>query len=127
MIVTVDRLAAVGSEQIVYFTTDIGSAVGVWSDVPPTEGESYDVELDLTEPIVWGVSAHLALKDVYSIGAEHDLIKITGKIVSFEEDGSAILEVAGSVVLLEVVGFPWDVPVFVDLKIKKIALFPTHV
>lgn len=126
MKVTIDKVTWLEGEIFVDFSTDFGFAVAVWSGDLPTLGAFHDVELEVMERIVWGMSAHCALSNVYSIQIENGSIKLTGRIISIE-DGTASVDVAGSLILIEVVGFPEDIPVFVDLKIKKIALFPTGV
>lgn len=90
-------------------------------------GESYDVEIDIVEKIVWSVNSNLALQNLYSIEVENGLVNLSGKIITMEADGGAGLEVAGSVILLDIFGYTGDVPVFVDLKIEKISIFPTGV
>ena len=127
MKVTIDRVTLIGSENFVHFTTDVGSAIGVWKGLSPNVGESHDVEIDVTERIVWSVSGDVALQNLYSIEVENGLVNLSGKIISMEADGGAALEVAGSVILLDIFGYTGDVPVFVDLKIERISLFPTGV
>jgi hypothetical protein len=126
MKVTIDRVIRLEGEIFVDFSTDFGAAVAVWSGDLPTVGEIHDVELDVMERIVWGGSAHCALSNVYSIQIENGSIKLTGRIISIE-DGTAAVDVAGSLILIEIVGFSGNTPVFVDLEIKKIALFSTGV
>jgi hypothetical protein len=127
MKVTIDKVTLVGNEHFVHFSTEFGSAIAVWNAVPPAVGTFHDVELEVMERIIWGVNSHCALNNICSIEVESGSIKLTGKIISIEADDTAVMDVAGSVIILDVVGFTEDVPVYVDLKIMKLYLFPTRV
>jgi len=126
MKVTIDKVTRIGNESFVHFSTGFGSAVAFWEADAPTVGEFHDVELDVMESTVWGVNAHFAVSNVYSIKGESGSINLTGKIVSIDDE-TAVFDLAGSLILLEIVGFSGNIPAFIDLKIKKIALFPTRV
>lgn len=127
MKVTIDKVMLVGNENFVHFSAEFGSAIAVWNAVPPAVGTFHDVELDVMERIVWGVNAQCALNNMCSVEVESGSIKLTGKIISIEVGDAAVMDVAGSVIILKVVGFTEDVPVYVDLKIMKLYLFPTRV
>lgn len=127
MNVTINKMILIKNENFVEFSTVLGSAIAAWNAGTPKLGELYDVELEVMEEVVWGVNAHRALKDVYSIEVANGFINLTGRIMSIDADGVAAVDLDGSVVLLEVVGFTGDIPVFVDLEFKKITLFPTGV
>lgn len=127
MNVTINKVSLIKNENFVEFSTEFGSAIAAWNAGTPNLGELYDVELEVMEEVIWGVNAHRALKDVYSIEVANGFINLTGRIMSIDKGGVAAVDLDGSVVLLEVVGFTGDIPVFVDLEFKKITLFPTGV
>jgi hypothetical protein len=125
MKVTIESVTHLHAETLVGFSTDFGSAIASWKGAPPKIGASYDVELDIEEIFVWDQNAIHASGDVCSIGLVDGSISLTGNIISVGTDGVAAIDVGGSVILLEIIRFSGAVPVFVDLKVEKISLFPT--
>ncbi|MEX3777149.1 hypothetical protein [Pseudomonas sp. MYb118] len=127
MEVVIGDVTSIGNEIVVGFSTSFGSGIGFWKGVAPAVNESHDVELEIGEAIVWGENGHFSLNNVCLIEMGSDSVKLTGRIVHIDDDGFAVLDVNGSVVLLEIIDFTGGIPVFVDLCIKKIDLYPTGV
>ncbi|WP_033063646.1 hypothetical protein [Pseudomonas sp. GM48] len=127
MKVTIDNVVQIADEVLVTFSTDFGNAAAVWSGVPPTIGACHDVELEIEESVVWGESAIPAPKEDCSIGVMDGSINLTGKIISVDAEGVVVFDVGGSITLIEIVGFTGAAPIFVDLKVGRLVLFPTGV
>ncbi|KAB0483544.1 hypothetical protein SAMN04490202_2161 [Pseudomonas reinekei] len=127
MKVTIDNVAHIAEEILVTFSTDIGKAAAIWNGVQPKIGEIHDVELEIEQSVFWGRSAHRASNDDCFIGFVDGLIKLTGNMVSVDAEGMMAFEVAGSVILVEIIGFAGNIPMVVDLYVERVDFFPTGI
>ncbi|MNL33380.1 hypothetical protein D3C87_1552890 [compost metagenome] len=93
----------------------------------PKIGEIHDVELEIEQSVFWGRSAHRASNDDCFIGFVDGLIKLTGNMVSVDAEGMMAFEVAGSVILVEIIGFAGNIPMVVDLYVERVDFFPTGI
>ncbi|MNT05977.1 hypothetical protein D3C72_1406250 [compost metagenome] len=127
MKVRIDSVVRIGEEVLVMLSTDFGKASAVWCGAPPTIGASHDVELEIEQSVVWGMSARPASNDGFSIDIVDGFIKLTGNIVSVDTEGMMVFDVGGSVFFVEIIGFAGAIPMVVDLYVEKLVLFPTGV
>lgn len=127
MNVTIELVTLVAKEIFVDFSTDVGSAVAVWHGAPPKVGDHYDVELEIGDEFFWGVNACPALNNVDSIKVRDDIVTMTGTLISNETNGCGVVDLRGSKILVELAGCAEVGPLFVDLKVKSLSLYPTGV
>jgi hypothetical protein len=127
MKVTIDSLTQVATGTFVSFSTEFGFTIAKWAGSLPKIGELYDVELEIEESAIWGVTANPASVNRCSIGLIDGSIRLSGNVISVDIEGVAGIEVGGSIILLEIIGFSGKVPMFVDLKVEKISLYPTGI
>lgn len=127
MKITIDLVTLVAKEVLVGFSTSVGSATAVWRAAPPKVSEQYDVELEVDDEFVWGENACSSLNNAHSIGVMDGVVTMTGTLISNDMEGGAVVDVGGSIVFIELIGCAETVPVFVDLKVKNINVFPTGI
>jgi len=126
MLVTIDDIALTNNEIFVKFSTTVGFAVAEWHGPCPKFGEQYDVELDIDAEFVWGKNICVSLSTKNAIEASEDCIHATGTLLRTSPDGHAIIDLAGSIVLIELLGYASEAPVFVDLQFNKLTIYPTN-
>lgn len=127
MNVTIEKVTFIENECCVSFSSELGSARALWGCAAPDIGESYDVEVEIMDEVVWGVNAHRALSEAYSISYADSCINLTGRLMSIEADGVAVFDLNGSVVLVEVLGCPEPLPLFISIKLNRVSLFSTGI
>lgn len=127
MKITIDLVTPVAKKILVGFSTNVGSATAVWRAAPPKVGEQYDVELEVNDEFVWGENACSSLNNAHSIGVMDGVVTMTGTLISNDMAGGAVVDVNGSIILIELIGCAEADSVFVDLKVKNINVFPTGI
>ena len=127
MNVLIEGVTMNGNGYLVDFYSTLGSAKAIWTCAAPEIGESFDAELEVLDEVVWGVNVHRSARKICSIALEDSGVRLTGKLVSADMDGVATLDLDGSIVFVEIDGLPEIYPAFIDIKIVRIALFPTNV
>jgi hypothetical protein len=127
MKITIDLVTLVAEEVLVEFSTSVGFATAVWRASPPKVGGQYDVELEFDDEFVWGENAYSSLNNAHSIEVADGIVTMTGTLISNDMEGGAVVDVGGSIILIELIGCAEIDLVLVDLKVKHINLFPTGV
>jgi len=112
---------------IVYFSTNIGTATATWNAPPPITGEKYDVELDINDEFVWGENAHYEYSENHSFYIENGGYSISGTLISVGADDTAVLNIAGSIVMFSLVGYAGIIPAHITLKAKHLSIAPTGI
>ena len=110
----------------VKFRSAVGAGVGIWVGPPPLPGRAYDVEFAVPGPIAWGTNLR-------PTGAEEDVIETTreyvlvrGSLLSHDGDGTVVLDVGGSVLMLDAQGAPCPAA-RLEAYIPELHLYDAHV
>jgi hypothetical protein len=127
MKITIDLVTLAAKEVLVGFSTSVGFATAVWRAVPPKVGDQYDVELEVDDEFVWGENACSSLKNAHSIEVADGIVTMTGTLMSNDLEGGAVVDVGGSIILIDLIGCTEIDSVLVDLKVKNINVFPTGI
>ena len=127
MKITIDLVTLVAKEALVGFSTSVGFATAVWRAAPPKVGAQYDVELEVDDEFVWGENAYPSLNNAHSIEVADGIVTMTGKLISNDMEGGAVVDVGGSTILIDLIGCTENDSVLVDLKVKNINIFPTGI
>ena len=123
MKVNIESVTQVAAEIFVSFSTELGFATAKWTEPLPKIGELYDVELE----IYLGIIAKPASINICSIRLVDSFIRLSGSVISIDAEGVAGIEANGSIIPVEIIGFAGSLPVFVDLKVERVILFPTGI
>jgi hypothetical protein len=127
MKITIDLVTLVAKEVLVGFSTSVGFATAVWRAAPPKVGDQYDVELEVNDEFVWGENACSSLNNAHSIEVADGIVTMTGTLISNDMEGGAVVDVGGSIILIDLIGRTENDSVLVDLKVKNINVFPTGI
>ncbi len=110
---------------LVAFKTDLGEGFGIWNgNKRPAEGDSYSIELDITEPLKWGKDIALSKETSYRIIVKGEAVTIIGKLQRVAANGLADLLVGNSIIQLEIEGKGAVAGKFVELSTNDIELYP---
>lgn len=114
---------------LVEFTSDVGNADAIWRGHSPPELQDYDVELNIPGQLRWGAEAEIdaaAAAGISRVGAE---TRVVGRVVECDDIGVLSLELAGSLVMVELAdGPPSDVAgANVSLRIRRLELYPSSI
>ncbi len=107
------------------FKTEFGEGFGIWNgNKKPAEGDSYSIELDITEPLKWGKDIVLSKETSYSITVMGEMVTIIGKLQRVDVNGLSDLLVGNSIIQLEIEGKGAVAGKFVALRTNDIELYP---
>ena len=112
-----------------YFKTSFGIGLGMWNEdkKPICNQANIDVELDIGERLVWGLTISPTKETGYSISYKGEFNFLIGRVVSVENDGSFSLKIGQSILLLAGQNLPPQFRGMVTIQCVKISLFPTSV
>ena len=127
MKITIDLVTLVTKEVLVGFSTNVGAATAVWRATPPKGGEQYDVELEVDDEFVWGENACSSLNNAHSVGVMDGIVTMTGTLISNDMEGGAVIDVGGSIIFIELIGYAEADSALVDLKVNDMNVFPTDI
>ncbi|MFF3554214.1 hypothetical protein ACFYXL_12450 [Streptomyces tsukubensis] len=83
----------------------VGTAVVVWQGAPQAVGREHYVEWTVDEDIVWSENAWPSADGTFELREDADRIVLRGWL-SLDEDGVAVLDVGGSVILFDLANPP---------------------
>ncbi|MBV6821384.1 hypothetical protein [Pseudomonas sp. PD9R] len=127
MLITINNIVTTDPEIKVAFSTDCGAAIAVWNANPPKTGENYNIEFDINEEFYWGKNACLSLENIASLAVSGDRISLTGTLITIDKNGAAVIEICGSIVLIELYNYTEELPAIINLTFEKLTLFPTNI
>ena len=113
---------------LIGFTTQYGDGVGHWQGDLPVVGHSYEVELSVDAALRCGIDLNVVgdeaspMLRVTGIGTE-----LVGELIAVEEDGSAVVRMAESVLMLDVLGATPPLPSWVRLGPLRLSLHDTSI
>ncbi|WKX74059.1 hypothetical protein [Streptomyces sp. XD-27] len=81
----------------------VGTAVVLWQGAPEAAGHEHHVEWTVDEDIVWAENMGLATSAVPELREDGDRIVFRGRL-SLTEDGAALVDVGGTLILFELAG-----------------------
>lgn len=115
-----------GERLEIVFTSEFGSAKACWKGPRPEVSETYDVELEIDEPLVWGNNIN-EVNDHRSLIQPCDRqVLIQGILENQEEDGFLVLRLGDSLVILETIGKPPRNGAWISLKAQRITCFDSN-
>ncbi|MGI2298152.1 hypothetical protein [Paenibacillus sp. GXUN7292] len=85
----------------VTFLSELGEGLGYWQGTNPEINNTYFVELDIQETLVFGNNISKILNHPNSILISDEITTIIGKI-EFIEDNCIILRIGKSIIIIEV-------------------------
>lgn len=89
-------------EHKVEFSSALGSGAAIWVGMPPRQGNTYYVEIDIDDIFQWGKNINISMQENPKIDVVGNNILFFGKIIAYEDDGLLAVKVGGDVIFLEV-------------------------
>jgi hypothetical protein len=100
----------------VAFVTRYGGGQAIWPGIPPNVQQTYEVELDINEVLLWGGTITAVVPGEPTINQEgHDLV-LRGHLDQLNLDGTGSLRIGESIVMFDYTGEPPVAPEFVQIR-----------
>jgi len=93
-------------EHKVEFTSALGCGAATWVGMPPRQGNTYDVEIDIDDIFQWGKNINISMQETSKIDVVGNNLLFFGKIISYEDDGLLTVKVGRYIIFLEVSDAP---------------------
>jgi hypothetical protein len=108
---------------LVDFRSHIGECKAIWVGQKPILGNSYDIEIDVVDKLLWGENILLYNGETFKIQYKDDHISLVGKLIAVEEKGCAVTKLDNDIMLLETFGEPFEVGRFIEILPHKIVAY----
>lgn len=109
---------------IINFTSEFGEAEAFWGSKPiPKENADYEVELDITDELVWGKDVKASTDKKYSIKLQGDFILITGILEKVSRDGLADFRLNKNIIQLELEGRNIPTGIYCTIKTSSLEFY----
>lgn len=106
------------------FSCAVGNGRGQWSGPLPPLASEHEVELALEDGFQWDHNLHASPSSAPRMDWSADGLRINAQLLQVDSDGGAALAIGGSIVLLSLQGASQDDPQWVELRARKVALYP---
>ena len=111
----------------VSFLSAHGTGQANWSGPRPTVDAWLEVELDLDDAFCWGENLKPSFHHDCQLRFQNDALHLRAELVAIEADGTGVLNVGGSIVLIDLAPNPqastgWVELVAHDVTLQGIAL-----
>jgi len=105
MKILINEISKDTEDIIIDFSMEFGSGIAVWNGNRMAEKDKeYDVQYDITDPLIWGEDVVLSKEKKFSIFTTQEGVFITGILESVSKDGLVDLQFGTSIIQLEVDG-----------------------
>ncbi len=127
MEVLVNEMKSVADEVIVSFTTEFGAGRAFWIDKKkPVVNQKYNVELDISEELIYGKDIQTSKEKTFSINIDSDEIVITGILEKVWGDGVADLRFGKSLIQIEISGKNLPKGEYVRLRTDSLEMYNSN-
>ena len=111
----------------VEFTSALGCGAATWVGMPPRQGNTYYVEIDIDEVLKFGENLIPSDKNISSVNVIDGKAVFVAEVISYEDDGILTISLGGNVVFLEI-KLPAVITGFIKLFISpdKVFLYPVE-
>ena len=101
MRIDITHIHSTTSSPLIDFTTVYGTGHAVWASSVPKLHETYDVEFEIPETLVWEETITFAEEASMHISYEADMLHLTGLLEQIDEYGIGALRIGNSLLLIE--------------------------
>ena len=123
MKIHVKKVEITEEDIVIDFTSEYGDAEAFWGTRPlPKAKTDYDVELDITDELVWGRDVKPSTEKKFSIIQKDDII-ITGILEKLYKNGMADFRLGKSLIQIELEGKNIPTGVYVTIKTASIDIY----
>ena len=111
------------NENEVYFSCKYGNGIATWNGYIP-EIKEYEVEIDIEDSLLWGISIKKSNQTIPSIHIEKDFNIFIGVLESIDEDGYSVLRMGNAIVSFFAKGNSFENNISIEIKAEKVILTP---
>jgi len=105
MKILINKVSKDTEDIIIDFSMEFGNGMAVWNGNRMAEKDmEYDVQYDITDPLIWGEDVVLSKEKKFSIFTTQEGVFITGILESVSKDGLVDLQFGTSIIQLEIDG-----------------------
>jgi hypothetical protein len=127
MKIHVTKVDASQEDVIVNFTSELGEAEAFWGTKPiPKENTDHEVELDITDELVWGQDIKPSQEKKCSIRLQGDDIFITGILEKVYREGLADFRLNKNVIQLELEGRNIPTGLYCTIKATSLEFYESN-
>lgn len=127
MKIHVSKVDTSSEDVIIYFGSEFGEAEAFWGSKPIAKaGNDYEVELDITDELLWGQDAKPSKEKKFSISMQEDYIYLTGILEKTYKDGMADFRIGNSLIQLELGGKKIPVGEYVTIQASSLEAYETN-
>lgn len=127
MKVHVKKVVTSAEDIIIEFTSEYGDAEAFWSTRPiPKAKADYDVELDITDELVWGRDVKPSTDKKFIINMQKDDIFITGVLEKTYKGGIVDFRLGKNLIQLELEGKNIPIGGYVTIKTSSIEMYEAN-
>jgi hypothetical protein len=90
----------------VEFTSALGCGAATWVGMPPRQGNTYYVEIDIDDIFQWGKNIDISVQETSKIDVVGNNLLFFGKIMAYEDDGILTVKIGRAIIFLEVSDAP---------------------
>lgn len=94
----------VSDDTLVRFTSDYGSATGMWMDDDPQPGRACTVDIEIDDTFTWGENIWQISDGDFDVEEKKDGIYMKGIIENVDEYGMGALRVGDTTIVIEFEG-----------------------
>lgn len=106
----------------VEFASEVGQATARWDGLPPEEGASYEVEIDVPNALAWGSDIARCSPSKPAISGGPDTLELVGEVEMVSPDGYTIVRVGKCMVRFRAQGQPFPIGSWVRLRARDALL-----
>ena len=111
----------------VIFASQYGKGMAFWDGESPKINTYYWAEIEIPELLEWDIDIKTEKSTAYMIGIQREACYFTAKVESACEDGSCIIRIGDSIVVLETEGRPFENGTYISFSSKEVTLFNTDI
>jgi len=99
-----------------------GTGQANWSGPPPPVDTWREVELDLDDAFCWGENLKPSTRHDCQLRVQDDALHLRAELIAIEADGSGVLNIGGSIVLITLAPNPEARTGWVELVARDVTL-----
>lgn len=112
---------------VIDFSSEYGDAEAFWGTKPiPKSGQDYEVELDISDELVWGQDVKPSKDKKFSITIQKDDIYITGILDKVYKGGMADFRIGDNIIQLELSGGKIPTGEYVTIRTASIEMYEAN-
>ncbi len=117
----------VGRKALVHFVSNVGNAVGEWMGNDPVIDQIYDVELAISEDLLWDTNIFITAEGIEWIRqGENESVVICGEL-DVTKDGFCTIKIAGSFISCKFREYSDQLRTSVVVKVDRLLLYDTNI